>query len=121
MPKLNIDKNNVIGLAQEPNFFLNINYNFVRYCIENLKKYYIGNLNYKGFNLKYPFTEKFSYYLPHFNYKNIKINHKTKLMNYVYSRKNNNINTLYSYRHLLGKNILENNLNIDIYGSSTIN
>lgn len=121
MPKLNIDKNNVIGLAQEPNCFLNINNNFIKYCIENLKKYYIGNLNYKEFNLKYPFIEKFSYCLPFLNYKNIKINHKTKLMNYVYSRKNNNINTLYSYRHLLGKNILENNLNIDIYGSSTNN
>jgi DNA polymerase sigma len=95
MPKLNIDKNNVIGLAQEPNCFLNINNNFIRYFVENIKKYYIGNLNYKGINLKYPFIEKFSYYLPHFNYKNIKINHKTKLMNYVYSRKNNNINTLY--------------------------
>lgn len=124
MKNLNIPKKNIIGLAQEPNIFLNLNNNFLNYCEKNVNKYYIGNIIYNNNILKYPFIEQQSYLfsqLKFIKYKN-KIFNKNKIINFVYSNKNNNNKkTLYNYRHILGNEIMKNNLNVDIYGSSTIN
>jgi hypothetical protein len=119
-PNLNIPKENVIGLTQEPFIYKKYN-NYENYCKEHCKKFYVGNCNNK---LADPFVEKYPYMLPMINFKTYYDNNveKTKILNFVYSNKNeNNPNFLYNYRHLLGENILQNYLPVDIYGGSTDN
>ena len=88
-PVLNIPKENVIGLAQEPINLLNLNTKYIEYCKKNMKKYFIGNINWNNINLKNPFVEKNSYILPGIKIENIPQNYpdKNKIMNYVYSCK----------------------------------
>ena len=124
MPDLKIPKDNVIGLSQEPIEYLDRkgNWNtFKNYARKYIKKYYIGNI----VDLEKPFIQKMSYCLPHFSYKiidMIKKNppKKNKLINFVFSKKRNSKKRLmYNYRHLLAEKLLENDINVDIYGSST--
>lgn len=126
MPKLSINKENIIGLAQEPGIYLHLNSDHINYYTK-IKKYFIGSTKYIS-SPKLPFIEKMSYQLPLISYKivNYYIKNfpkKNKLMNYVYSNKNptpnKNSKFLYPYRHELGHTILKNNLPIDIYGGST--
>ena len=125
-PSLKINKENVIGLAQEPSLYLkfNINNNIIKYFKENVKKYFIGSVSFIE-NNKEIFIEKMSYQLPHISYKivnNFIENYpkKNKLINFVYSWKNSNKpKLLYRYRHELGNTILKTNIPVDIYGSST--
>lgn len=115
-PKLNIPKENVIGLAQEPSIFLNIDNDikFQNYCSKNVGKYYLGKLN----TLKKPFIEKMSYQLPGIVLNNsLQDLKKTKNINYVLSnKKKTGKGLLYNYRHLILDNICRNKLDIDIYG-----
>lgn len=109
MPILNIDKNNAIGLAYEPNPYLNITEEFINYAKKNISKYFLGNNE----NLPECFIEHYSY-----------LWYNTPI-NYI-PIKNNNISIMVSikkeapghcYRHTLVKYILTNNLPIDIYGN----
>lgn len=123
-PNLKINKENVIGLAQEPSINLIFNDNSIKYFEENVKKYFIGSVNLIE-NNKGIFIEKMSYQLPHISYKTVNnfienYPEKNKLINFVYSWKNsNNPERLYRYRHQLGDTILKNDIPVDIYGSST--
>ena len=118
-PKLNISKKRVIGLAQEPSIYLNIDKDiqFQKYCSEYIGKYYIGKLN----TLGDPFIEKMSYQLTNIIFNNCIQNfEKKKNINYVLSNKKHiGDGLLYNYRHLLLEKICENKLDIDIYGSCT--
>ena len=132
MPNISINKENIIGLAQEPatHFHfecrvINSKDKFINYFKNNVKKYFIGST--KSFKLipSVPFIEKMSYQLPYMSYKIVNnfIEHypeKNGLINYVYSWKNPGYPThLYHYRHKLGNHIFKNKLPIDIYGSVT--
>jgi len=159
MPDIRINKENIIGLAQEPGLYLRLKSYHMNYY-KKIKKYFIGSTRYISSpleasfieNVKYffryyfylvkeyflgytpnnssshesPFIEKMSYQLPHISYKIVNkyienFPKKNKLINYVYSHKNPSGHPLclYGYRHELGNAILQNNLPIDIYGSST--
>ena len=123
--KFSIDKNNIIGLAQEPGIYLHIDEKIKNIYKNTIKKYFIGTTKYINSSDKNPFKEGMSYLLPMISYEQVNFfikNYpkKNKLINYVYSKKNKkNGVLLYSYRHILGNTILEDNLSIDIYGSST--
>jgi hypothetical protein len=124
--KLSLKKDNIIGLAQEPGIFLQINDKITNVYVNTIKSYYIGTTKYiKSDNII--FKQKNSYVFPVISYKqtNLYINNypeKNKLINYVYSHKNSSDpRLLYSYRHILGNSILEKKLQIDIYGNSTTN
>ena len=58
MPKLTIPKKNVIGLAFEPIYFLNLTNEFIEYAINHISKYFIGD---KNINLPELFIEHFGY------------------------------------------------------------
>lgn len=117
-PKLNIPKENVIGLAQEPAIFLNIDNDkkFQKYCKIYVNKYFIGKLN----SLKEPFVEKMSFQLPGMALSDsVENNIKNKNINYILSnkiQKEKEKELLYNYRHLLLNKICNNKLDIDIYG-----
>ena len=125
MPNLKICKDNVIGLSQKPVEYLEIkgNWNiFKDYAKKYIKKYYIGNV----IGLEKPFIQKMSYCLPHFSHEIISMikrnpPKKSKLVNFVFSKKRHSRNKkiMYNYRYLLAEKLLENNINVDIYGSST--
>ena len=115
--KLQVDKKNVIGFAQEPpntpHLKLRQN-NFIEYAIKNIGKYFIGStgglpsstfLGYHGF-LFYE-TPKYIHDFPK----------KNKLMSIMVSRKT--FTDGHRYRHALVQNILNNNLPIDIWGNGT--
>ena len=108
MPVLNIDKNNVIGLAFEPPEFLNLTKEFYEYAQKNIGSYYIGNTN----NLSTPFISHFSY-MWHTPFISV-VPNKTKLISIMVSDKNRAPG--HRYRHILVQNILKLNLSIDIYG-----
>ena len=118
---INLPKDNIIGVTQEPPQLINYtSKRFICYVNNNFKTFLVPN----AFTLKVPFKQTFPYMLPHVNY--LKINEmissypeKKYLMNYVYSKKNDNSYLLYYYRHVLGNNILFYKKNIDIYGSAT--
>lgn len=113
MPELKIPKENVIGLSCEPRPYLELTNTFIRYCIINVSRYYIGN---RSDELPDCFIEYYGYlwhevpltYIPD----------KTKLMSIMIS------NALYApghiYRHTLVQHILKNKLPIDIYGRGCI-
>jgi len=127
MRKFSIDKNNIIGLAQEPGIYLQIDEKIKNIYKNTIKKYFIGTTKYINSSDKSPFKEGMSYLLPLISFKPVNFfiknyPEKNKLINYVYSNRNNHDKRLlYSYRHLLGNTILEDGLSIDIYGGSTIN
>lgn len=166
MPDISINKENIIGLAQEPGMYLPLRWYHKNYYCKKVKKYFIGSTRYINSSIeiltfrekikeyfilfclffvqkikeyfygytpnnssshKLPFIEKMSYQLPHISYKIVNkyienFPKKTKLINYVYSDKYKNKTRrpcLYGYRNEVGNAILQNNLEIDIYGSST--
>jgi hypothetical protein len=108
MPNLNIPKENVIGLAFEPIFFLNLTAEFIEYAKIHIGKYYIGD----KFDLPNPFIEHFAYMWHSRPSKEITI--KNKLMSIVVSEKK--FAPGHIYRHKLVEKIIEFNLPIDIYG-----
>lgn len=107
-PNLHICKENVIGLAYEPPYFLNINQNFINYANKNIGKYFIGS----KLNLPEPFI---SHYSPmvHNNFLTEKPI-KNKLISLMVSDKNNAPG--HKYRHKLVQAILKTKLPIDICG-----
>lgn len=130
MPKLNINKKNVIGITNEPNQILkrkgNKKFNiFINYNKEFTSKYIITNLE----DLKYPFVQDKSYLIPGIDFKIVsnmieKYPEKNKIMNFVFSKKTkvkNCNNMLYNYRYRIARSLLKENINVDIYGTSTLN
>jgi len=110
MPKLTIKKENVIGFAFEPTFFLGITNEFIEYAKKHIGTYFIGEkLN------NYPdlFTEHNGYLCHNFPL-NIIASYKPKIMSIIISHKQNTPNQI--YRHHLVNKILNSNLPIDIYG-----
>jgi len=118
---MSIPRENVVGLAQEPFYFLRYVFskypNFIDYAKTNIGKYYIGD---KPEILEHPpFTEGCNYIL--YNSPIDLPIQKTKIMSIMISNRNYNVNHPYYapghvYRHELAKNILKTNLPIDIYG-----
>jgi hypothetical protein len=108
-----IPKKNVLGFAQEPLPFLNMNPSFIEYAQKYIGKYFIGD----KVNLPEPFIESNSYllfnppttYLPVVPFPN-----KTKRMSIMVSQKQ--YAPGHQYRHDLVDEILLRNLPIDIYG-----
>jgi len=110
MPLLkNINKQNVIGLAFEPNEFLNITTEFIDYSKKYIGKYFIGEKR----QLPDPFIEYFGY-MWHTTPPIKEIFVKSKIMSICFSEKK--CAPGHKYRHLLAKQILQNNLPIDIFG-----
>lgn len=113
MPVLTIPKENVIGLAFEPIYFLCLTPSFVEYAKKHIGKYFIGD----KFDLPEPFTEQYSYMWHSRPPK--EITYKPKMMSIIVSEK------LFApghlYRHKLVKKIIELNLPIDIYGRGSNN
>jgi hypothetical protein len=107
-PSLKIPKENVLGLAFEPNAFLHLNKQFISYATKHIGRYYIGDS--KG--LSSPFIEHhgFMWHAPFPN----TILPKTKLMSIIFSEKN--FSEGHKYRYSLVNEIFKNNLPIDIYG-----
>jgi hypothetical protein len=108
MPNLSISKENVIGVAQEPNPFLSLHANFINYAKRHISKYFIGDTS----GLPDPFVEYYGYmvhmpFLQHIPIKN-------KIMSIMVSASMSVDG--HKYRHLLVKNILKTQLPIDIWG-----
>ena len=108
MPNLTLPKENVIGLAFEPIYFLRLTPEFIEYAKKYIGKYYIGD----KFDLPNPFVESFAYMWHSRPPKEI-VN-KPKLMSIVVSEKQ--FAPGHIYRHNLVQMIINNNLPIDIYG-----
>lgn len=120
-----IQKEKIIGLAWEPLEHLKLTKNIIECYDKTIKKYYIGNIKISD-KISDIFIESYSYMLPLIPYRDVNnfikdYPKKNKLINYVYSQKNLSQYMLYSYRNDLGNCILDNDLNIDIYGGSTDN
>jgi hypothetical protein len=112
MPKLNIPKENVIGLAFEPYNFLNITEEFIDYSKKHIGKYFIGDKR----ELPEPFVENFGYLW--FSRPSKEITEKKKIMSIILSNKKESDG--HKYRHNLVKKIIENNLPIDIFGRGSL-
>lgn len=115
MPKLNIPKENVIGISHEPNIWLFMNKDkqlFIEYAQKHIDKYFVGDIS----DLPKPFIEGQIYFF--YNKSNFYYEAKNKFCSFVISEKNDSFHdTLnYKYRHDLVKEILTTNLPIDIYG-----
>ncbi len=108
MPNLTIPKENVLGLAFEPIFFLGLTQTFIEYAKKHIGRYFIGDKN----DLPEPFVEHFGYMWHSRPPKEITI--KNKLMSIIVSEKK--ITSGHLYRHQLVQKIIELNLPIDIYG-----
>lgn len=115
MPKLNIPKQNIIGISHEPNIMLFINKDkqlFIEYAQKHIDKYFVGDVG----DLPKPFIEGQIYFF--YNKSNFYYEAKNKFCSFVISEKNNGFHDMlnYKYRHDLVKEILTTNLPIDIYG-----
>lgn len=108
MPNLKIPKENVIGLAFEPNEFLYLSKDFINYAQKHIGKYYIGDKR----SLPDTFVEKFAYMW--YSSPCREITTKNKIMSIILSNKKSAPG--HKYRHDLVENIIRNNLPIDIYG-----
>lgn len=108
MPDLTIPKENVIGLAFEPIYFLGLTSDFVNYAKKHIGRYFIGD----KFDLPDPFVEHFAYMWHSRPPKEIVS--KPKLMSIIVSEKQSAPGHI--YRHNLVQTIIHNNLPIDIYG-----
>jgi hypothetical protein len=113
MPRLNIPKQNVLGLACEPPIYLRLSQEFLTYASQYIGRYYIGE---KG-QLPDPFIEHhgFMWYCP----VPLVIAVKTSnIMSIIFSQKNH----LYGhqYRHSMVDAILKTNYPIDIYGRGCV-
>ena len=119
-PNLQVEKQNVVGLAQEPpdNSYLRLNHNnFIQYAIEHIGKYFIGSVGnlpvttfvgHHGF-LFYDIPPPINTLIPS--------HQKPKLMSIMVSYKKNTIGHI--YRHALVSHILKYNWPIDIWGNGT--
>ena len=103
-----IPKENVIGLAFEPNVYLNLTSKFIEYAKKNIGKYFIGD----KLNLPDPFYEHHGYLLHVAPLKPIP--DKTKLISIILSEKRQQVG--HQYRHTLVERILKDGLPVDIYG-----
>jgi hypothetical protein len=110
MPKLNIPKENVVGLAFEPFEFLGLSDHFIQYAQKHIGRYLIGNKR----ELPEPFIEHFSFMWHNNPRREIVLKPSKNVMSIVLSEKNNAPG--HKYRHVLVTNIINNNLPIDIYG-----
>jgi hypothetical protein len=110
MPALNIPKENVIGLAFEPIYFLNLSTKFIEYAKKHIGKYYIGD----NFELPDLFIEHFGYMWHSRPPKEITQKNKNKLMSIIVSEKKSAPG--HKYRHQIIEEIIKSNLPIDIYG-----
>jgi hypothetical protein len=115
VPNLQVDKNNVVGFAQEPHDtpFLRIHQNnFIDYAVKNIGKYFIGTVD------KFP-TPTFVGHHGFLFYETPKTipfrPQKPKLMSIMVSHKS--YTPGHQYRHILTQYILKNNLPIDIWGN----
>ena len=108
MPKLNIPKENVLGLAFEPIYFLQLTPDFIEYAKTHIGRYFIGD----KFDLPEPFIEQFAYMWHSRPPKEILT--KSKIMSIVVSEKQ--FAPGHKYRHKLVETIIKHNLPIDIYG-----
>jgi hypothetical protein len=110
MPVLkDIPKENVIGLAYEPPFFLGLSMDFIEYAQKYIGKYYIGNT----FDLPAPFTESNAYLIHTTPLSYVPI--KQNIMSIMVSKKSTAPG--HKYRHFLVQRILSMKLPIDIYGN----
>jgi hypothetical protein len=117
-PNIQVDKEKVVGFAQEPpdNSYLRLNYNnFIQYAIEHVGKYFIGSvgnlpattfIGHHGFLFHEP-PPPITTLIPSYQ--------KPKLMSIMVSYKKNTIGHM--YRHALVSHILKYNLPIDIWGN----
>jgi hypothetical protein len=110
MPLLEIPKQNVVGLAFEPYELLNFTEEFINYAEKYIGKYLIG----RNTNLPSLFIEKFAFLWHNNPNRSIPLTQKTKKMSIVFSNKNFAPGHL--YRIALVREILNENLPIDIYG-----
>jgi len=110
MPLLNIPKQNVVGLAFEPNELLNFTEEFINYAEKYIGKYLIG----RNTNLPSLFKEKYAFLWHNNPNRSIPLTQKTKKMSIVFSNKN--LAPGHLYRIALVREILNENLPIDIYG-----
>jgi hypothetical protein len=114
MPKLkDIPKENVIGLAFEPIYFLGLSPKFIEYAKKYISKYLIGD----KMDLPDPFIEHFGY-MWHSRPPR-EITNKSKLMSIIVSEKKNAPGHM--YRHNLVELIIQHKLPIDIYGHGSTN
>jgi hypothetical protein len=122
MPNLkpSVPKQNVIGLAYEPNYsapFLNITPQFIEYAEKYIGKYFVGDL----FGLSEPFIETpayLTYSVPSWKLTNKTIDtiiqQKSKRMSIMISDKV--VAPGHLYREQLVKEILKTDVQVDIYG-----
>jgi len=108
MPPLRIPKENVIGLAWEPNPFLNLTPQFIEYAKTYIGRYFIGQSN----GLPPPFEEKYAFL--NSNIFQTHIPPKTKRCSMIFSQKN--YLEGHQYRNRLVEAILKTNLPVDIWG-----
>jgi len=106
-------KENVIGLAFEPIYFLELNDEFVEYARKNIGRYFIGD----KLNLPSPFFEGNAYLCHTLPLKNIP--EKNKIMSIMVSQKG--FAPGHKYRYELVGAILSNNFPVDIYGRGCAN
>ena len=109
MPILTIPKHNVIGLAFEPFPFLGLSATFIRYAIDNIHKYYIGDLP-PGLPDLFVAGNAFLTY----NTPPKVIPTKTRPLSIMVSQKRYAQGHI--YRHTLVQAILASDLPIDIFG-----
>jgi len=108
-----IPKENVVGLAYEPPYFLGLSPEFVEYARKYIGKYYIG----EKYHLQEPFIEHYSY-MWHCNPLDsipIKNGRNNNIMSIIISHKTGAPG--HKYRHDIVNVILKTNLPIDIYGN----
>lgn len=110
MPLLNIPKQNVVGLAFEPYELLNFTEEFINYAEKYIGKYLIG----RNINLPSLFIEKYAFLWHNNPNRSIPLTQKTKKMSIVFSNKN--LAPGHLYRIALVREILNENLPIDIFG-----
>ncbi len=108
MPKLSVPKQNVLGLAFEPPYYLGLTPKFIEYAKEHIGQYYIGSS--KGLPLPFVEHHGFMWHIPCPRV----IADKTKLMSIIFSNKTQVPG--HQYRHQLVRAILQLNLPIDVYG-----
>jgi len=116
MPELKIPKENVIGIAFEPIYFLKLmglNIEFIEYAKKYISKYFIGD----KMDLPEPFIENFGFMWYSRPLKEITF--KNKFMSITLSEKQ--LAPGHIYRHNLVQNIIKNSLPIDIYGYGSVN
>ena len=113
MPKLNIPKENVIGIAFEPPSFLGITNMFVKYAQTHIGKYFIGDAS----GLPEPFEGHHGHmwHIPISMLKQLPSQSDRNKMSIMVSFKQRAPGHI--YRHTLVKEILKTSLPVDIWGN----